>query len=281
MKHNLITIALLLLTTLAGAQTKELEYTGLKPTFQTGARFDANLEVSLIPKTLKMTFQEEIRVNENFSHLQRSYTSADLEYKILPWLKIGAAYSFILNNSDEKRWNIRHRGSLYLTESLEAGRWTFSLRERLQATHRTDSVNTYQSPKTEISLKTRLKIDYDIPGNHLNPYISAETRFLLNGVRPSRFVYVESDGRWTNPQPEYSDIYLNRIRLKMGTGYKHSKKNEFDFYLIADLNYDLDIDFNSKGKQKKDKAAGIGYADYLFIKNSYFLGLGISYTFKL
>lgn len=281
MKHNLITIALLLLTTLAGAQTKELEYTRLTPTFQTGARFDANLEVSLIPKTLKMTFQEEIRVNENFSHLQRSYTSADLEYKILPWLKMGAEYSFILNNSDEKRWSIRHRGSFYLTESLKTGRWTFSLRERLQATHRTDSVNIYQSPKTELSLKTRLKIDYDIPGNHLNPYISAETRFLLNGVRPSKFVYVESKGRWTNPQPEYSDIYLNRIRLKMGTGYKQSKKNEFDFYLIADLNYDLDIDFSSKGNQKKDKTTGIGYADYLFIKNSYFLGLGISYTFKL
>ena len=281
MKHSIISTALLLLPLVVGAQTKELEYTWVEPTFETGARFDANLEVPLIPGTLQLNFQEEIRISDNFGRLHKSYTSASLDYKALPWLKIGAEYSFILNNSVSKGWGVRHRESVYLTEAVKAGRWTFSLRERFQVTHRTGYVNIYQSPQTELSLKTRLKIDYDIYGSPFTPYISAEARFLLNGVRPGRFVYVESSGRWTNPDPEYTDVYMNRVRFKMGTGYRHSKRNKLDFYLIADLNYDLDVDFNSEGKQKKDDSSSTGYADYLFVRNSYFVGLGISYTFKL
>ena len=273
---------ILMFLPLAGkAQNKELDYTLTEPTIQTGARFDANLEITLIPKTLHLNLQEEVRVNDNFRHMQKSYTSASIEYKALSWLKIGAEYSFILNNSYSDGWEARHRGSFSLTESLRAGRWKFSMRERFQVTHRTDSVNLYQSPRNEISLKTRLKIGYDVPGSHFEPYISAETRFLLNGVRPSRFIYYESTGRWANPYPEYSDAYLNRLRLKLGTEYKCSKKNELDFYIIADMNYDLDIDFSSKGNQKTDLTSATGFADYLFVKNSYFIGIGISYTFKL
>lgn len=279
MKRKMIFTAILLIPLAVAAQNKDLDYTQLEPVFETGARFDANLQVSIIPKSLVLNFQEELRFDENFSRLHRSYTSAGIEYKILPWLKVGAEYSFILNNS--AKWEIRHRGSFFLTESIRAGRWKFSLRERFQATHRTDSVNIYQTPKTELSLKTRLKVAYDVPGSHFEPYISAETRFLLNGVRPSRFIYYESSGRWANPYPEYSDAYLNRLRLKLGTGYKCSKNNDLDFYVIADLNYDLDIDFSSKGNQKTDNTSDTGYADYLFVKNSYFIGLGISYTFKL
>lgn len=262
----------------AAAQTRELDYTYLVPTVETGARLDANLQVCLVPKTLWLNFQEEIRFNDNFRHFHKSYTSAGIEYKTLPWLKMGAEYSFILNNSTSKGWGMRHRGSFFLTESIAAGRWKFSLRERFQATYKAGQVNTYQSPRTELTLKTRLKVSYDIPGSHFEPHISAEIRFLLNGVRPSKFVYNQSNGRWSNPEPEYSDAYLNRLRLKAGTQYKASKKSEFDFYLVGDLCYDLDIDLSSKGNQKTDTN---GYADYLFVKNSYFIGFGISYTFKL
>lgn len=279
MKRKLILISALILPFVMAAQTKELDYTYLEPEFETGARFDANLQIDLIPKSLVLTLQEEMRVNENFSHLQRSYTSADLEYKVLPWLKAGVSYSFILNNKTQ--WDIRHRGTFYLSEGLRAGRWKFSLKETLQATCRTDSVNLYQSPKTELSLKTRLKVAYDVPGSHFEPFVSAETRFLLNGVRPGKFVYYEDAGRWSNPNPEYTDVYFNRLRLKLGTEYKVTKRNVLDFYLIADLKYDLDIDFSSKGNQKTDDTSDTAFADYLFVKNSYFVGIGISYTFKL
>lgn len=265
---------------LAGAQTKELDYTEVDPVFETGARFDANLEIALIPRRLKLNFGEEIRLNENFGHLQKSYTSAGADVTILPWLKTGADYSFILNNSSTKGWIVRHRGSVSLVQSVDFGRWKFSLRERFQATYKAYDVNPYQTPKTELSLKARLKIAYDLPGSPFEPYILGEPRFLLNGVRPGAFVYYEENGRWGNPSPEYTDVYFNRLRLKAGTRYKASKNNEFNFFVVADLCYDLDIDFNAQGLQKKDDISG-NYTDYLFVKNSYFIGIGVSYTFKI
>lgn len=272
---------LMLLPVLAGAQTRELDYTRVKPTCETGIRLEAGMEIDLVPKKLDLSINEEIRVNENFSHFHKSYTSLGIGYRILPWLKTGVEYSFIMNNSTSDGWGIRHRGSFYLTERVEFDRWELSFQERFQVTHKTDSVNRFQSPKTEMCLKTRVKLEYDVPGKGLKPYFAVQLRTLLNGVRPSKFVYSTASGRWSNPNPEYSDVYVNRVRLTLGTTYRTSKKNEFDFFLVTDLCYDLDIDFNSKGYQKKDKTSPTGYADYLFVKNSYFIGLGVSYNFKI
>lgn len=266
---------------IAGAQAKEHDYTYLNPTFETGIRLDGGMEVNLVPKKLKMNLNEEIRMDENFGRIQKTYSTLGIDYRILPWLRAGAAYSFIMDNSHSNGWGIRHRGSLYLTERVELGRWELSFQERIQATHRSDDVNLFESPKNEICLKTRVRLEYDIRGKSLKPYISAQTRFLLNGVRPDRFIYSASTGRWSNPDPEYSDVYFNRLRLNLGTKYRTSKRNEFNFFIVADMCYDLDIDLNSNGNQKKDESSPSGYDAYLYVKDTYFLGVGISYTFSI
>lgn len=270
-----------MLPLLAGAQGKEHVYTSTDPIFETGARLDASLDINIIPKKLGMKINEEVRFDENFRHFQRSYTSIGIDGRILRWMKAGVNYSFIANNSASKVWEIRHRGTFHLTESIEAGRWEFDFRETFQMTHHTEDMNIYQSPKTELQLKARFKVSYDIPNNHFKPFFSAEARILLNGVNPENFVYKEEFGRWCNPDPQYNDVYFNRLRLKLGSKFRASKHNVLDFYAVADLGYDLDIDFNSTGNQKKSAEEGSLYAPYMYLQNSYFIGLGISYTFKL
>ena len=234
-----------------------LDYVEEDPTLETGARVAVGLEKDIIPKTLAIFAEEELRVDDNFSHLQKSYTDLGIEYKVAPWLKAAVSYTLIANNSVSKGWYMRHRGAFTLTETIKSGRMKVAFREKIQATYRTDSVNLYQSPKTSWALKTRAKISYDLPMSPYTPYLSAEARFLLNGVNPEYFVYDSIDKRWTNPDPRYNDLYFNRLRITAGSTYKTPRRNSLDFFVVADLSYDLDIDFSSKGKQKKALQAQI------------------------
>lgn len=272
-------LACLLLPFPAMAQ-QLLDYTETDPTYEAGARLGLGVEKSLIPKTMTVFAEEQIRFNDNFSHFQRSYTTVGLDYRILPWLKAGVSGSYILNNSTDKGWTNRFRGAFWLTESVKLDRWKLSLREKLQATYYADSINIYQNPKTRWVLKTRVKAEYDIPRSKYTPYFSAELRNTLNAVNPAYFVYNESDARWTNTSPVYNDVYINRLRLVAGTEYKFPDKNTINLFIFSDLCWDLDIDFNSNGRQKKN-SSGTGYKDYLFLEDTYLFGLGLTYTFKL
>ena len=264
------------LVSIASFAQKELEYTDGDVKTETGARLGAAVEYSLIPRTLDLTLEERIYIDDDFSHLKRSYTTLGVDYKLLPWLKAGLGYSFIANNSSS--WEIRHRVAFYLTESFKYDRWKFSFREKIQMTH-LDDVNIYQDPRNALALKLRAKVSYDLPSSHFSPFFSAEPRFAINGVDPGEFVYETEKGRWTNPNPSYTHFFFNRLRLNLGTSYKTRRKNTIDCFIVADLNYDLDIDFNAKGNQKKDDVTG-QYEPYLINQDSYFIGLGLKYNFK-
>ena len=272
--------ALLVLPAALRAQTKALEYTTVDPTFETGGRLSVGLDWAIVPKKLSLKLEEEVRLTDNFSTLKRSYTTLGLEGKVLPWMKVGVGASFIMNQSPKGEWTPRFRPFAEVTLSTKADRWKLSLRERLHSTYNS-SVNVYQEPMLAWALKSRVKVSYDIRHSPLTPYASAELRTTLNAVNPAYFVYTTSDGRWAGTSPVYNDVYINRLRLSAGVTCKTKHRNELDIFLVSDLNWDLDIDFNSSGKQKKDSSYSSGYAPYLFLEDSCFLGIGISYTFKL
>ena len=119
LRKRFLATALLLIPVFAGAQT--LEYTETDPIFETGARVGAGASVNLIPKTLELSVNEQLRVTDNFSRFQRSYTTVGLDAKILPWLKAGVSYSLIANNSVSSGWSLRHRGAVSLTETVSNG----------------------------------------------------------------------------------------------------------------------------------------------------------------
>lgn len=282
LRKLLTAIAVTALPVLAGAQA--LDYTESDYSFETGARVGVGADISIIPKTLSVSVGEQLRVVDNFSRLGRSYTSVEVDYKLLPWLKAGAGYSLIANNSASKGWSMRHRVAFDLTGSWKADRWKFSIREKIQGTDYGSEVNTYQQPRTVWALKTRFKASYNIPHNKFDPYASAELRTLLNGANPAYFQYSQNYSRWNNLNPRYNDVYCNRLRLVGGGVWKTPRRNTLDVYLVADLKWDLDIDFNSGGWQKVTTDTDgnvVSTKDYLFLEDACFLGIGLTYTFKL
>ena len=111
------------------------------------------------------------------------------------------------------------------------GRFKFSLRERLQLTHRPSEMNIYQNPRNELVLKSRLKVSYSTPGSPVKPYFATELRNTLNAVRfiSPDFISVQGDN------VEYNDVYISRLRFQPGLEWKLSKRNSVDFFLLLQV----------------------------------------------
>lgn len=254
-------------------------FTGLLPAFADdedsrtsfGTRYSAAIDKKII-KGLHIDFEEELRL-DGISSLDKSYTSLGISYKICPYLKVGAGYSAIAarreddSNPGSMTWDWRHRGTFDLTGMIKEGAWKFSLRERLQATRKTRSVNTWEQPQTALALKSRFKASYTFHRQGLEPYAFIEHRLLLNGAK--------WDSRATDAN-EYSnssyignsDVYTNRLRSQIGLKWEISKKNALEIYCLYDNITDKEID-SKKNKpilkvpvskvERNYTAIGIGY----------------------
>ena len=106
-------------------------------------------------KTWSLGAEADMRANDNLNSISRVSLGLSGDYKVLPWLKLGAAYSYISDrnpcalkpdykkttgafngyNLDEAYWRNKHRASFDVIGKLKAGRFSFSLRERYQFTH--------------------------------------------------------------------------------------------------------------------------------------------------
>lgn len=286
-----------------------LQYGQDDVTFDTGARISGGVSWSIIPKRFSVSLDEELRIKDNFSNFNKSYTSAAAEYRILPFLKTEASYSFIMTKNSSGVWRNRHRGALSLTGTWSPGRWKFSLKEKLQATYKAYDINLFQAPRTDLALKTRIKVSYDFRHSRWEPYASVEIRNTLNAVNPDSFIYgkytwEKYDGDdWVsksrtcygNLSPSYSDIYINRLRFQAGTEYKFRKDRVLTMYVVVDCNYDMPVDFSSNGIQKSyssyledNPSSDISENNYysygtgiLTLQDSYYAGIGLSFKFKL
>ena len=288
-----------------------LTYNSVNNGLDMGAWISGGVDWSVIPKRVILSFDEEIRLKDNFSNPGKAYSNLSASFKLLPWLKAGTSYSFIMTKNSAGEWRARHRGAVSLTASVRLGDFKVSLREKFQATYKAYEVNPYQSPQTDLALKSRLKIEYDPVYSKWTPYVAAEVRNCFNAVEPSSFVYgtytwQKYDGEtssWAdrtrtcygNLTPSYSDIYINRIRFNLGTEWKFAQNQSLDMFLIFDYNMDLPVDFTSSGIQKSygkylENASGAvvsesNYYKYgvgiLTLEDSYFLGVGIAYRFKI
>ena len=276
-----------------------------------GAHLSAGLDWSVIPKRLTVSIDEELRLKDNFSNPSKAYSNVALSYKLFHWLKAGASYSFIMSKNSTGEWRARHRGAAILTASAKVWNLKFSLREKFQATYKAYDVNLYQSPQTDFTLKSRLKVEYEPLHSTWTPYISAEVRNCFNAVNPTSFVYGTytwqkydgETGSWEdktrtcygNLSPTYDDIYINRLRFNLGADWKFARNQSLDMYLIFDYNMDMPIDFTSSGIQKSygkylEEASGSVVSESNFykygvgiltLKDSFFFGVGLAYRFKL
>lgn len=165
-----------------------------------------------IIKGLSFALEGEFRSRDNSRKTDRWSGSADLSYRIWPFLKAGASYTYIYTGNEKKKgivWEHRHRYNIYLLGSYKWNRFNISLRERFQHTYRSGVKKTAKRANPKQVLRSRLQIAYDIKKSKFTPYASCELYHTLNDPIDNGY----EKTRWT-----------------AGTKYKLNKKNSFDIY---------------------------------------------------
>lgn len=165
-----------------------------------------------IKKGVHVMADAELRMSDNFSDIGRYQVGLGMSYKVNDWLKTQAGYVLIEDMNSSGEWNPRHRLYLDLTGTLKSGQWRFSLKEKLQLTHRR-GVNAYQTTPNALSLKSRIKAEYKGFGS-ISPYAYAEFRTALND--PSCSAKWDGTSYSDYSFTGYNDVYLNRVRSAVG-----------------------------------------------------------------
>lgn len=98
-----------------------------------------------VSKGFHLNAEYQLRTKDSFSGIERNQFALGASYKINKYLKAGADYTFIGHYANSTgKFKPRHRVAGNLTGMVDAGYWRFSLRERLQLTHKAYGVNHYQ-----------------------------------------------------------------------------------------------------------------------------------------
>lgn len=208
---------------------------------------DAGLVVSAtvekkLNKKASIGFETEFRSRNNLRTADRVSLGVNGEYKLHKWLKLDAGYQFLVDNNEEKitynvdddgeetisynnwrpsYWGTRHRVFASVTGSYKIGRVSLSLRERWRYTYRPEHTttrydfdneyweDTQVKSKSSHVLRSRLKLNWDIPKCKIDPWISAEL---------------------------FNDWSLEKIRYSVGADYSLRKKHTFTvFYRYQDM----------------------------------------------
>jgi len=213
-----------------------------------GARVSASIDKKLM-KGLHVSAEAEARMSDNFSTFGRYDFGVGIAYKVSPYFKIGGGYILINKLNSDSEWKMRHRVYLDASTGLRAGAWRFSLKERLQLTHR-DVNNIYQNNPNSVTLKSRLKVSYKGFGT-VEPYGYVELRNVFNDPSCSATWSTTSEAYTDYSFTGYTDAYLNRVRGCLGAEVELSKSHALDFYLLTDYCYEKEVDTNSSGTKLK------------------------------
>ena len=122
--------------------------------------FEVNHDFGKSPIFASFYFEHD---NYQYKRLDCWYTRTTLGVKLLPWLKFDVAYDFIR----EPAW-LTHKAVADLTASLKQGGLKVSIRGRYQHGW------TPETGDQSDVLRSRLKVQYAIPGTNFTPYLAAE-----------------------------------------------------------------------------------------------------------
>ena len=215
-------------------------------------------------KDLSLEAGVEARFKDDMRSTDRIHTFVGATYDINKHIKMGGEYILINTyDSEIKGWEShRHRININAEGEMEVGDFELSLRERVQTTIRTDSVNRYEKCNPEAILRSRLVATYKIPHSRWSPYLLFELHNTLNA--PKVVANFKTD--------KYSiDNYVTRYRGGVGVKYRVDRDHRLDFYYYFDFDRSYNIDYKgNKGDLK-------GYVLEREIRHI----LGISYKFKL
>lgn len=200
----------------------------------------SSVEIAKKMKKFELNGEIEFRMRDNVQNIARISAKAGAEYSIFKPLKIGIAYQYIhFNDIEYSDFQPRNRIIGYLQGKQKWGRFSFTLRERIQFTIKDESDRIKKSGKIdnykinpEWTWRNRLKIAYDIPKSKFSPAVSVESFYQLN-----------------NPDGNV----FEGLRYTVSGAYKINKKQSVELFGL------YDNEFNVNNPENK-YVIGVSYA---------------------
>lgn len=188
----------------------------------------ANVAVEKSLKKWSIQADFEFRTRDQFKNMDRWSLKLGAAYDILKAIKLGIGYEYIsLNDIQYNDFQPRHRYLVYLQGKQKIGRFTLSLRERIQRTIKDESdriiePGEYDNYKInpEWSWRNRFKIAYKIPQIPVIPSISVETFYQLNSPGRNSF---------------------SQLRYTLAFDYHLTKRHEIELFGL--VNKEIDTDY--------------------------------------
>jgi hypothetical protein len=276
----------LLLTLLLAVPAAAFAQTTVDEGLSFGARATVEADAKLAPG-LHLTAHEQTRCYFNSEDILRFHSGIGLEYKVFPFLKVGAEYELVNRykfdtDLNANAWSIRHRGNFFAQGTLKTRDWQFGLRETLRLTHRPGDMNTWQAPRNLLALKSKVSVKY-LGGGSVVPYAAFEVRNALNDPAYSGTYKPSADknkDRYENEQfLGYTHAYVNRLRAELGMTVKFNKHHELEFYLLGDHWKDKVIDTNREGSESWEKNGLVLKSIEWHFGNMITAGLGYKWSF--
>lgn len=244
-----------------------------------GGRISATVDKK-VSRGLHIYLEEEARLDNNFGSFDRLQTTVGATYKLPAGFKLGLGYALIApySSSNSAFKSVRHRLMLDASYSYRLGDWQLSLKERLQATYRTGDMNEYQNPRTALTLKSRLKLQYK-GLRRLTPYAYLELRNTLNAPVISALYNATTNEYMTEAGSisgeagwfleGFSGMYINRVRGCLGAEYRLDRRSRIEAYLLLDRISDKVVDANAEGTKLKSYTLEQGFVGQFCLGYSY------------
>lgn len=195
---------------------------------------------------IHLQFEGEARTTDNFSTLGRYDAGVALLYDFNRTFQFGLGYKMIDKKGSSGVWSVRHRIYADARAALQAGDWNFSLKERLQLTHKDLNALEKEATPNSLTLKSRLQAAYK-GFSHLEPYAFAELRNVFNDPACSATWNTVSQAFSDYEFLGYKHACLNRIRGSLGIEWELDKNSCFDFHILTDYCRDKEIDTSGSG----------------------------------
>jgi hypothetical protein len=207
--------------------------------------FWSSMEVSKkINKKISVSLEEEFRLRNNLKTTDKFMTTLGLDYKINKFFDIGISDCFInyyhpgnKKHDYKNYWENKNRINLYGEGDYTLGRFSFSLRERLQSTYTfLDSISN-QEINPELILRSKLSVSYNIPKIPVEPYASVENFLPLDGS----YKYTTEEMRFA-----FGLKYNISKKLALKVGYVYSREYQEDVEADDDeitnvLSFDISV----------------------------------------
>ncbi|MBL4593243.1 MAG: DUF2490 domain-containing protein [Flavobacteriales bacterium] len=159
----------------------------------------------------KFSFSEELRMDENISHIDKFFSELGAQYKITKGLCVGLNYRYSRDNDYEtSNYDMKHRFDIMASYKYKLNNFRFSFRTKIQ----TKSASVYKNNPTFSRNKFAIKYKLE---NNLTPFVSYEFYYQFN-----------------------EEKIINRARFSLGSYYKIGDNHSIKIYYMFENKFNTE-----------------------------------------